>query len=181
MKPHLTLTEADPSQAAAVSDLVNSAFRGDSSRKGWTTEADLLGGQRSDPLMIEEVLLNPSKKLLLAFEGVELLGCVTLEKVGIYARLGMLTVAPNRQAAGLGKAILQAAEKWASVHWFAVGIELFVVRQRQELIDWYVRRGYELRPERHPFPYGDARFGLPKVHDLEFVVLRKIFPPSAPS
>lgn len=181
MKPSLTVTEADPSQAVAVSELVNSAFRGEASRKGWTTEADLLGGQRTDAFMIEELILDPTKKLLLAFSGKELIGCVSLEKAGIYGRLGMLTVAPDRQVGGLGKAIVEEAEKWVRKNWFAVGMEMFVIRQRQELIDWYIRRGYELRPERHPFPYGNARFGLPKVHDLEFVVLRKTFPPSAPS
>lgn len=179
MKPLLTVTDADPSHAAAVSSLVNSAFRGESSRQGWTTEADLLGGQRTDPFMIEELILDSTKKLLVAFDKMELVGCVSLEKAGIYGRLGMLTIAPARQTGGLGKLLVEEAEKWVRQNWYAMGMEMFVIRQRQELIDWYLRRGYELRPEKHPFPYGNDRFGLPKVHDLEFVVLRKTFPPSA--
>src|SRR4051794_13241714 len=40
--------EAGPADLGAIVALVESAYRGESSRAGWTTEADLLDGQRTD-------------------------------------------------------------------------------------------------------------------------------------
>ena len=64
-----------------------------------------------------------------------------------------------------------AAERGASA------LELHVIDVRVELIDWYRRRGYVVTDERHPFPYGDERFGLPRRDDLQFAVLRKELTP----
>ena len=49
------VTETD---IPALDKLVNSAYRGDSSKKGWTTEADLLDGSRTDEDAINEFLIN---------------------------------------------------------------------------------------------------------------------------
>lgn len=161
-----------------VVQLVNSAFRGDSSRRGWTTEADLLGGQRVDAEMVSEMVQNPNLcLLLLRSEAGELSACLNLENLpkGHLARVGMITVRPTEQGKGVGRQILANAESWAREQWGTRAMEMTVISQRQELIDWYLRRGYVLTKERKPFPYGQARFGLPLRDDLEFVVMRKVF------
>lgn len=171
--PPLQVRTAARPDAPRVAALVNSAYRGDSSRAGWTTEADLLGGQRIDEDAIAAAIGRPACAILLHEEGGLLLGCVQLERTQDECYLGMLTVAPDRQAQGLGWAMLAAAEHWAATTWRSRAVHMTVIVQRSELIAWYERRGYARTGERRPFPYGDARFGLPRRDDLEFDVLRK--------
>ena len=85
----------------------------------------------------------------------------------------MLTIAPALQNGGLGRALLASAEAFAREHWSAEAIRMTVIAQRAELIAWYGRRGYAATGERECFPYGDARFGLPRRDDLYFTILRK--------
>jgi GNAT superfamily N-acetyltransferase len=180
----LTLRPARRDEADALSALVNSAYRGDPSRVGWTTEADLLGGQRTDPAALREFMAageTALDRVLLVYEGtaggtgLDRLpeACVQLERRGDDAYLGMLTVQPVRQASGLGKRLLDAAEGWAAARWGTRTIIMTVITQRPELIAWYERRGYHATGETAPFPYGDTRFGEPKRPDLQFIVLRK--------
>lgn len=176
----LTFLPATASDAAALAQLVNSAYRGDSSRAGWTTEADLLGGQRTDEAALCDFVAAPpdSRLMLIARTGEALLACVQLERRGETAYLGMLTVAPTRQAGGLGRRLLEEAETQVVSRWGSRVMEMTVIAQRAELIAWYERRGYRRTGETAPFPYGDARFGLPQRADLHFVVLRKALEPS---
>jgi ribosomal protein S18 acetylase RimI-like enzyme len=171
----LAVEPASAADADAIVALVNSAYRGDSSRVGWTTEADLLGGQRTDRDAIVELVAADGRRLLLhrAPEG-ELLACVLLERKGAgVCYLGMLTVRPDLQAAGLGRRLLAAAEQYAAAELGARSIEMTVIGVRHELIAWYERRGYARTGERRPFPYGNERFGQPRRPDLDFEVLRK--------
>lgn len=153
--------------------LVQSAFRGDASRVGWTTEADLLDGQRTDEAMLGEIVAGPSGDILIAEDGGGVLACCRLErrKDGT-AYLGMLSVRPSLQARGIGRALMHEGELRA-VALGAERIRMTVIRHRSELIAWYERLGYGLTGETQPFPYGDERFGVPRVSDLEFVVLEK--------
>lgn len=153
--------------------LVNSAYRGDSSKKGWTTEADLLDGQRTDSDSLLEMIKDPKAAILLAFEENELIGCVYLKNESSHGYLGMLTVQPTLQAGGFGRRLLHASEDWVASEWRLPKMEMQVIRQRPELIAWYERRGYVVTDRRRPFPYGDAKFGLPKVKNLEFLILEK--------
>lgn len=162
--------EADVDRVCA---LVNSAYRGDSSRKGWTTEADLLGGQRTDPVSLRETLAAPDSVILLLERDGALVGCVNLRRQPDRAYLGMLTVSPELQAGGVGKRLLELAEQWVRDTWQVWLVEMTVIRQRAELIAWYERRGYHRTGHTEPFPYGDDRFGLPKRPDLAFEVLEK--------
>ncbi len=159
----------------AIVALVNSAYRGDSSRAGWTTEADILGGQRTDVETLREQLATGDTALLLAAAEGRVVGCVCLERAGSSSEvyLGMLTIDPQQQGSGLGRALLAYAERYAIERWRATSIKMTVIALREELIAWYGRRGYERTSEREPFPYGDARFGVPKRNDLYFEVLRK--------
>lgn len=153
----------------ALHALIERAYRGDSARGGWTHEADLLDGQRTDPAALAEMLADPAQVILVT--GAPLAGCVALRRLADRAYLGMLTVAPQGQAHGLGRTLLEAAEALARC-WSAARIEMTVIRQRAELIAWYERRGYALTGETRPFPADDPRFGRPR-QALAFVVLEK--------
>jgi GNAT superfamily N-acetyltransferase len=155
----------------AVHALVESAYRGDASREGWTTEADLLAGQRTDPDEVRAVLAD----LLLAHEGPDLLGCCVLTPRGDHGYFGMFAVRPGRQGAGVGSALLAAAEARARALGLA-RVDMTVLSTRTELVAYYLRRGYVATGETRPFPYGDERFGVPLRDDLEFVVLSKALP-----
>ena len=185
----LALRAARREDAEALSALVNSAYRGDSSRVGWTTEADLLGGQRTDPDALRESIEQGETmgdRVLLVHEAVQPSGpaggsaapaidaCVQLERHGDEAYLGMFTVRPTLQGGGLGRRLLAGAEQDARRRWGVTAVHMTVIAQRAELIAWYERRGYRATGETAPFPYGDARFGEPLQPDLHFVVLRKV-------
>ncbi|MBX3246070.1 MAG: GNAT family N-acetyltransferase [Myxococcales bacterium] len=166
------LRVARPTEVGAIVALVESAYRGEGSRVGWTTEADLLGGRRTGE---DEVgPLVDAGAMHVWVRGGEVVGCVLLrpEAAGP-AYLGMLTVRPTEQGRAVGDAILAAAERYARNVLGARAIRMTVISVRSELIAWYARRGYQRTGERAPFPYGDARFGEPKRDDLEFVVLQK--------
>jgi len=159
--------------APAIVALVESAYRGDSSREGWTTEADLLDGQRTDIDEVEAGLADPHVAFCLATLRGEVVGSVCV-RVGPpeLAHIGMFAVSPALQRAGLGRALLLEAELEAAARGADVA-EMTVIEQRGELLAWYARRGYADTGEREPFPYGNARFGLPRRDDLRFLVLRK--------
>lgn len=155
----------------ALHALVERAYRGDSARSGWTHEADLLGGQRTDRAALAETLADRAQMLLVAEEGEALVGTVTVTRHDP-AHIGMLAVDPPRQAGGLGRQLVAAAE--AAAHRAgATAIEMTVIGARPELIAWYERLGYTRTGEVRPFPATNPRFGLPKRDDLDFVILRR--------
>ena len=86
----------------------------------------------------------------------------------------MFSVRPNLQNAGIGKAMLAEAERIARDEWSLSSMKMTVIDIRDELIAWYERRGYRRTGITKPFPYGDARFGVPKRDDLRFEILEKI-------
>lgn len=157
--------------AETISKLVNSAYRGDSSRAGWTTEADFLDGQRVDPEMIAE-MISDRQIILLAYQDQTLIACVALNQDEQVCHLGMLTVTPKLQNQGIGAVLLAEAEKWALTKG-CTEISMDVIHLRHELIEWYMRRGYRKTGETASFPYGNARFGLPLRDDLHFLGLSK--------
>jgi GNAT superfamily N-acetyltransferase len=163
---------------AAVADLVNSAYRGETSRQGWTTEADYIEGQRTDAAVLaRDLATTPGAQLLVLRddEGEPLLGSVWLEPVGDGETwyLGMLTVRPDRQDRQLGRTLLAHAEAWAAKAG-ARRIRMTVVGIRDSLIAWYLRRGYGLTGETRPFPYENRDIGQALRRDLDFVVLEKL-------
>ena len=168
----------EPATAAdlpTVHALIESAYRGDSARRGWSHEADLLDGQRTDQAALAEQLADPAQAILVARDGDGLAGCVAISDRGRdTAYIGLVTVDPERQATGLGRRLLSAAEAYATHHFAAKRAEMTVISVRKELISWYERRGYALTGEQRPFPATDPRFGLPQRDDLVFVVLAKL-------
>ena len=162
---------AAPKDAPALSLLVNSAYRGDSSRQGWTTEADILEGTRTDTEVLEHLIQRPDTIVLKYVEGDEILACVELQTAEDTMYLGMLTVAPKLQGRGIGKELMKAAEDEARKQ-KCKKIYMTVISVRTELIAWYLRHGYTDTGKRKPFHFNDPRFGQPK-QELEFAVLEK--------
>ena len=169
----LAFRDAVEEELDALVALVTSAYRGDASRVGWTTEADLLDGERIDREVLREDLLRPRSRVLLAeFDG-ELLACAHVAEIEGYGYFGMFAVRPELQGGGLGKAVLAEAERIAREDWGLSKLRMTVIDVRDELIAWYQRRGYRRTGISKPFPYGDERFGIPKRDDLRFEVLEK--------
>ncbi|GAB2563339.1 GNAT family N-acetyltransferase [Spirosoma aerophilum] len=163
-----TATEAD---IPALEQLVNGAYRGNSSRQGWTTEADLLDGIRTSEESLRAMIQNPNAQILTYKDAGRLLACVYLELKASDLYLGMLTVSPDVQASGIGRQLLLAAEQIAQ-HRGCRAITMTVITVRHELIAWYERRGYTPTGKVEPFP-DDPRFGI-KKQPLEFMVMEKV-------
>ncbi|MGB0134132.1 GNAT family N-acetyltransferase [Dokdonella sp.] len=157
----------------AIIPLVESAYRGEASRKGWTTEADFLDGQRIDRQLLEELIGRSDARVVLLERGSLLLACCELQDQGGTAYFGMFSVRPDGQGSGTGNLLLAEAERIAADEWHCNEVRMTVIDIRNELIAWYERRGYQRTGEYKPFPYGDERFGIPRRDDLRFEVLRK--------
>ncbi len=171
MTPTVKIAPLDIVDIPELTKLINSAYRGESSKKGWTTEADLLGGLRTNENSLLEMSQKPGATILTAkdAEG-QLAGCVYLQLQTNQLYLGMLTVAPNIQAKGIGSQLLQAGELFA-IDLNCYSIIMTVIDVRHELIDWYKRKGYQPTGETKPFPT-EPEFGIPK-QPLQFIVLEK--------
>lgn len=161
----------------AVVALVESAYRGEASRAGWTTEADLLEGRRTGEDDVGACIRRPDSLILLAErdDPAELLACAHLAIEDGAGYFGMFSVQPTLQGAGIGKALLAEAERVARDTWKLPAMRMTVIDLRDELIAFYERRGYRRTGITKPFPYGDERFGLPRRQDLRFEVLEKLF------
>jgi len=169
----IQLRRANAADLAAIALLVEGSYRGDASRAGWTTEADLLDGQRTDVREVGEILDDPFARLTVADHDGAIVGSVLarLESDGVH--IGMLAVRPLLQAHGLGRRLLAEAERIAVSELGSRHAVLWVLSCRPELLAWYLRRGYVDSGRREAFPYDDPRFGLPRRSGLEFAVLAK--------
>lgn len=169
----LTFRDAADADVDALVALIESAYRGDSSRAGWTTEADILEGQRTDPEGVLAVIKLPDSRLLTVERDGTVVACCQLEHRGGHAYFGMFAVSPKLQGAGLGKVIIAEAERTVRELWGAQELHMTVISVRNDLIAWYERRGYRRTRRMTPFPYGDERFGIPQRDDLRFERLVK--------
>jgi ribosomal protein S18 acetylase RimI-like enzyme len=169
----ITFRAATEADIPALVRLVTSAYRGDASRAGWTTEADLLDGQRIDPDVLRHDLARPRSVILLAEREDLLLACAHVAEDGGAGYFGMFSVRPDLQGGGVGKAVLAEAERIVREHWQLPVMRMTVIDIRDELIAFYARRGYLRTGILKPFPYGDERYGIPLRDDLRFEVLEK--------
>ncbi|KUL45189.1 GNAT family N-acetyltransferase [Streptomyces regalis] len=169
----LTFRDATDADVDTLVALIESAYRGDASRAGWTTEADILEGQRTDPEGVLEVIKSSDSRLLTVEQEGQVVACCQLEHRGDHAYFGMFAVSPALQGAGLGKVIITEAERQARETWGATEMHMTVISVRNDLIAWYERRGYRRTGRMAPFPYGDERFGIPQRADLQFELLVK--------
>ncbi|KAI1841103.1 hypothetical protein JX265_013204 [Neoarthrinium moseri] len=167
---------ATPEDIGLLLPLINSAYRGEESRAGWTTEADLLISERIDASGLLDKIQSPDTVILLAADGNDVLAsCCELvwrPEKGI-AYFGLFAVNPKRQGGGIGRQVLLYAEDYASRQWGAYKMEMTVIWLREEIIAWYARRGYRKTGETRPFPYADIGNGKALRGDLYFEVLVK--------
>ncbi len=169
----LTFRAATAADIPALITLVTSAYRGEASRAGWTTEADLLDGARIDAQGLQADLAQPRSSILLAEREGRLLACAHVADDHGKGYFGMFSVDPTLQGGGIGKQLIAAAEAHAAREWGVSVMQMTVIDVREELIAFYERRGYARTGIKKPFPYGDARFGTPKRDDLRFEILEK--------
>lgn len=178
---------ASINEAPDIVKLVNSAYRGETSKKGWTTEADLLGGQRTDYEQILRAIEEPFSSIVIAKNPQnQIVACCEIKIIPhdyFFAQktqptssvrhlyFGMFTVSPEQQNAGLGKQVLTHIESLAT-KWGLEKIQMSVITERKELIDFYLRRGFSLLPQLIDFPR-DPKFGVPKVENLKMILLEK--------
>ena len=172
----LIFRNATTADVPLLVELVTSAYRGESSRSGWTTEADLLEGNRIVPEVLLADIARPRSRILLAGRDGTLLGCAHVAEEDGAGYFGMFAVRPGLQGGGMGRAILAEAERVAGKDWALPLMRMTVIDLRVELIEWYERRGYRRTGQTRPFPATDPRFGLPLRDDLRFAVLEKELP-----
>lgn len=173
MTPDPTFRTATPADAPLIAALVESAYRGDASRAGWTSEADYLHGQRTDVDEIQELLVSENGRFVLLEHGGAIVASCYIERQDAVCYFGMFSVHPPLQGAGIGRLVIEEVERIARDEWGSERIEMTVIDIRDTLIAWYERRGYVRTGRTKPFPYGDDRFGLPQRDDLRFEYLVK--------
>ncbi|MEO8532858.1 MAG: N-acetyltransferase [Flavobacterium sp.] len=165
------ITKATLQDIPALNILINSAYRGETSKKGWTTEANILEGKRTTEEELTETIQDPKNTILKFTENDKIIGSVLLVEKGHQLYLGMLTVSPELQNSGIGKKMLAEAENHAkSLGLFS--IIMSVISVREELIAWYKRNGYTETGEREPFPQSDIHINI-SDKPLEFIYLEK--------
>lgn len=166
----LHISIAKLKDATVITQLLNSAYRGESSQQGWTTESHLIGGEiRTIPDEVEELITQPDS-VFLKYTTEEIIGCVNLQKHEDKIYLGMLSVKPGLQGGGIGKKLLSAADEYAK-QLECIAVYMTVISVRTELIDWYKRHGFVDTGKRKPF----EEDGISGNHlqKLEFSILEK--------
>lgn len=174
----ISIVLAELHHAEQIAALINSAYRGETSRLGWTTEADLLDGRRTDAQAIERLLAADDSILLLCLSGTEPAGTVHLQRQGREVHLSMLAINPVLQNQGLGKRLLTAAEQTARQAWPVEKSVMSVISCRHELIAFYQRRGYRCTGIAKPFPV-NPELWTAKTANLDLEILEKILHDSA--
>jgi ribosomal protein S18 acetylase RimI-like enzyme len=167
----MPIKKATLADTTELTKLINSAYRGESSQKGWTTEAHLLDGIRIDEPTMAGYLQDADTTMLKYInpDGV-IIGSVYLQVREQKLYLGMLTVSPTLQTNGIGRQLLHEAERIAHQLNCRI-IFMTVISTRHELISWYERRGYHATGNIVPFPK-DEKFGVTKSF-IELAVFEK--------
>jgi ribosomal protein S18 acetylase RimI-like enzyme len=165
------ITTATLEDVTALEKLINSAYRGETSKLGWTTEANLLQDKRVTLDELSEIINNKENAILKFIDNNTIIGCVLLSNKGDKLYLGMLTVSPELQNSGIGKKLLQKAEEHA-LKLNLPKITMTVISIRGELIAWYNRHGFIDTGAREPFPLNGTDAVISE-QPLEFIVLEK--------
>lgn len=157
--------------AQEIMELLNKAYRGEESKKGWTTEASLIAGDiRTSIEMVDSAITAPLGNMLIYISNNKVIGCVHLQQNNNKLYLGMFAVEPTLQGGGIGKTLLQAAEIYCLQKQLNC-IYMKVVSVRTELIDWYKRHGYIETGE--TIDFNEDKITGKHLQKLQFIVLEK--------
>lgn len=159
--------------APRIQDLVESAFRAEDSRPGWTADMILGRGFSFSVAQVVTQITKPDGAILVAFnDSGSLVGSVEVTKRSDMGRISMLSVDTHQQQAGLGRKVLAHAEDYCQKTWGVTKLGLDALSTRKLLIGWYERNGYKKTGETRPFPVKEVD-GVALEHDLCFVELEK--------
>lgn len=183
MAGNLEFGVATPDDAPELRPIIKSAYRGEKRDKAWTTEGHLLTGERIDVPGIIAKITTPDAAVLVARDASgAIVGCCEVAKssetIGYF---GLFAVDPAKQGDGLGRKVLAYAEEYCRKTWGVQKLEMQVIFTRDELISWYIRRGYNMTGEKRPFPYAELINDTPLRHDLYFEILEKDLTGIAPA
>lgn len=167
----MILLHATLNDIPTITSLLNRSYRGDSSRMGWTTEADLLSGKRIDESGLLLILNDPDSLILIAQSEDTITATIHVHREGDSVHFGLFAVEPTQQGSGLGKALLSYAESEAVQKWGVCTAIMEVITHREELIAYYERRGYVRTGEMIAFPASEL--WDQKVDLLQLAVLSK--------
>lgn len=167
------ISTAGIKDAKELNTLINSAYRGEESKKGWTSEAEILGGIRMEETELRSMLEAGAGTIIKYNRGEEILATVYLELKTPTLYLGMFAVSPLSQGMGIGKELLNFAELFATDHG-CDRITLTVISMRLELIEWYKRHGYESTGHSIAFEDIEGRFGDPKMDNIDLIEMVKM-------
>ena len=172
--------KAEISDAQDIAALINSAYRGESSRKGWTTEADILDGARTTTKEVANIIKRDGAFILIGSFNDEIVATICCECQELAfkstSHFGMIAVKPSLQNKGYGKNLIKAAEAITFREWRVVGYHMAVISIRHELIAFYERLGYKRTGEFVEFPV-NKELWQPKVEGLNLQYLAKLVNP----
>jgi ribosomal protein S18 acetylase RimI-like enzyme len=165
-----SVRRAQPSDADALSDLVNRAY---------AIEAPFLEGNRTTSAEIAELIKAGGFLVLEHSDGIG--AAVWFEppgkRAGLPARtayFGLLSVRPELQGMGLGRRLVQVAEAMAEANG-ASEIQIRVINLREELSRWYKSLGY---CEIGTAPYATPHASRVPKRALHFIEMAKALAPA---
>ncbi len=166
----MKFTYATHNDIPTLTSLLNRSYRGDTSRAGWTTEADLLNGKRINEAEFIQLLNDPDSLILIASED-RVFATIHAHHENESVHFGLFAVEPSLQGGGIGKELLAYAESEAIRKWGVSTAIMEVITHRHELIEYYERRGYVRSGEMIAFPESDL--WEKQVDFLELTRLKK--------
>ena len=167
----LSFRKARPEDAEQITRLVNAAYRGDSSKRAWTSEVRLMDGNRTNEAEVRQLIETEGSIILLGIDGADIVGSLHLKRTEVAAYFGLFVVNPELQGAGIGKHLLQFAESFVQREWGVTKMWMTVITRREELVAFYERRGYRRTGQVEPFPENVS--SIPLVQGLLLEVLEK--------
>ncbi|MEI7916647.1 MAG: GNAT family N-acetyltransferase [Methylophilaceae bacterium] len=169
----LSFHKAELSDAISIAELVNSAYRGEISRAGWTTEADLLDGLRITTPEVATLIKREDAFVLVGVLRDQIIASIACEHLENTAKFGLIAVKPTLQNKGYGREMIKAAEAITAREWRVAGFYMSVITLRTELIEFYERLGFERSGQFEDFPENPALW-QPKVQTLALEYLVKL-------
>lgn len=168
---NVVYTPATEDDVEALVALVNSVYRGEHSKQGWTTEANILEGKRVDTAWVRDVIESSHSTLIVARRHGAVIGCLQIDIEAPVAHLGLFAVDVVSQTLGIGKRLLQEAEVYAKSNNIST-LQLEIIDKRADIILYYERRGFQATGESLDFPVRDDLWRS-KVGPLQLLVYRK--------